>query len=600
MSVSQPQFLPFSSEPLEDMSHFLWQASADAIISIGESEIALNPAAHALLAKTAAALLPASSEEVKRPAAPPAELLGRLLAELCQALATDRHHLDSGDGRQSDAFFANGEELCFHGRWFSVRTFPSAGGRHHYMARDISERKFFAGEMERLQETNIELNEIIELSADGLVSVDHSGKILRLNSAYKRILGIKNENFVGQPATSLVEKGYLQELVSPHVLRDHKAKNIVVPVKGKEVLLTGRPVFNENGRLVRVVANIRDLTTLNRLKNELQRYHELANRYETEISHLRAREIESEIIGCSTSTTRMLALASQASRVDSTVLVYGETGTGKEVLVKTIHKLSERREGPFIAVNCSSIPESLIESELFGYEAGSFTDSNKKGKIGLFEAANGGTFFLDEISEMSLATQAKVLRVIQERNIRRIGASRDNPIDVRIIAASNRRLKECIGDGTFRADLFYRLDIISIDIPPLRQRKEDIPLLINYFLDKYNKKFNRTKSIPEKEILLLLSYDWPGNIRELENMIERYVVLSSGLFLDSTTLDEGRGRAEPPAGRVTCLRSHLRAEEERLIDEAYRRCRSTRKTAEALNVSQSTIVRRLGKSLTRR
>ena len=487
-------------------------------------------------------------------------------------------------------------ECSYKGVWISLRTIPISDTGHLFIIQDISKKKALKEQFEKLKETNSELNEIIELSADGLVSVDRNGNILRLNQAYKRILGIKDEDFIGKPAKLLVKKGYMPELVSPLVLKHRIPKNIFVSIRNKEVLLTGRPVFNDKGELTRVVANIRDLTKLNSMKNELRKYHELTNRYETEIHHLRAREIESNIIGHSTGTFKLIALAGQAAKVDSNVLIYGETGTGKEMLVKSIHKLSEQKEGPFIAVNCSSVPESLIESELFGYEAGAFTGSSKKGKIGLFEAAHGGTLFLDEISEMSLAMQAKLLRVIQEKKIRRIGANKDRRITVRIIAASNKRLQACIEVGSFRADLFYRLNIINIDIPPLRERKEDIPLLTKHFLDKFNKKFKRRKSISKKEMMHLLKYHWPGNIRELQNMIERYVVLDNELFLGSGMFEGNANVCSESNLEVTCLKTYLKKKEIDIITNTYNRLKSTRKTAKALNVSQSTIVRKLTES----
>lgn len=492
------------------------------------------------------------------------------------------------DGRNVGAY-----EYCFKEVWIAVRAVSVSNFGYLFIIRDISERKALNEQFEKLMETNSELNEIIELSADGLVSVDRNGHILRLNQAYKRILGIKDEDFIGKPAKRVVEKGYIPELVSPLVLKHRKPKNIFVTIGNKEVLLTGRPVFNDKGELTRIVANIRDLTKLNSMKNELRKYHELTHRYETEIHHLRAREIESNIIGHSAGTTKLIALAGQAAKVDSNVLVFGETGTGKEVLVKSIHKLSEQKEGPFIAVNCSSVPESLIESELFGYEAGAFTGSSRKGKIGLFEAAHGGTLFLDEISEMSLAMQAKLLRVIQEKKIRRIGANKDRRIRVRIIAASNKRLQACIDEGSFRADLFYRLNIINIDIPPLRARKEDIPLLIRHFLDRCNKKFNRKKVISRKEMMRLLKYHWPGNIRELQNVIERYVVLDGALFLESGVFESHADVWGESELEVTCLKTYLKKKENDIIINTYNRLKSTRKAAKALNVSQSTIVRKL-------
>ena len=547
----------------------LWEKCSDAVI-VADSDLSvihMNPAARSMMAD-----IKTNTRELQT---------AQHLLTLIQT---------SGLLAQSDVYIP---EFIFDDAWISISIINLDNGMRLFFLRDIGEEKALSEQLDKLKETNSELNEIIELSADGLVSVDHSGIILRLNKAYKRILGIKNENFIGKPAQLLVDKGYLPELVSAQVLKRHKPTNIMVTLKNKDVLLTGRPVFNEQGRLVRVVANIRDLTKLNNLKNQLDKYHELANRYETEIHHLRAKEIESKIIGRSPGASKMIALAAQASKVDSTVLVYGETGTGKEVLVKTIHKLSDQKKGPFIAVNCSSVPESLMESELFGYESGAFTGSSKKGKIGLFEAAHTGTLFLDEISEMPASMQTKLLRVIQEKKVRRIGANKDRGIDVRLIAASNKRLKTCVEAGQFREDLYYRLNIINIDIPPLRERKEDIPLLIKHFLDEFNVKFDRQKTISEKEMLMLIQYNWPGNIRELQNMIERYVVLSNALFLDSAFFEQNSTSRPAVPPEVNCLKSYLKEQETAIILDTYDKLKSTRKTANALNVSQSTIVRKL-------
>lgn len=552
----------------------LWENSSDALfISDPDlSDIHLNPAAIALVSQFS--------------------IDDRQIA----AVQTARSLLDGI--KQRGLFETPGatiHEIPFRSRHLAVTVCALDEPNYLIICRKLSRTKPLKAQLKDLEDTNSELNEIIELSADGLVSVDQTGVIIRLNDAYKQILGITDEQFIGTPAQSLVDKGYLPELVSPKVFKHRKPMDIMVTIKGKDVLLTGRPVFNEFGQVVRVVANIRDLTKLNRLKEKLNRYHDLASRYETEISHLRSRKIDTKIVGRSDGALKMMALAAQAAQVDSTVLVFGETGTGKELLVKSIHELSSKGDGPFIAVNCSSIPESLMESELFGYEAGAFTGSSRKGKVGLFEAADKGTLFLDEISEMPLSMQAKLLRVIQEKKVVRIGSSKANPIDTRIIAASNERLETCVEAGTFRADLYYRLNIINIDIPPLRERKEDIPLLADQFLNYFNKKFNRNKVISEKESVMLVAYDWPGNIRELRNTIERFVVLENAITIERQLYKYKRHSVyrNDPQQPVTCLRSHLKKMEHDIILRTYKKFKSTRKTAAALNVSQSTIARKI-------
>ncbi len=486
-------------------------------------------------------------------------------------------------------------EVQYSDRWLLINLVQTADGAFVVVIKDISETKALEIQLSALKAANNELNEIIELSADGLVSLDHTGVILRMNKAYEKIVGIKAEDYLGKPAKLIQERGHLPDLVSRYVLKDLKPKNIFVKLKGQEVLLTGRPVFNEQGALIRVVANIRDLTELNDLKNTLRDYHERAHRYETEIQRLRAREFETEIVGHSAETHKSLELAIQASTVDSTVLICGETGTGKELFAKTIHKLSQRASGPFIAINCSALPETLLESELFGYEHGAFTGAQKDGKIGLFEAAQSGTLFLDEISEIPPAMQVKLLRVIQDKKLRRLGSHQEKEIDIRIIAASNKDLKEQIRGGQFREDLYYRLNIIKIAIPLLRDRKEDIPLLAAHFLEKFNKKFGRHKKMTPQVMSMLVAYDWPGNVRELENAVERFVVLSDEMFLDAGVLAGEVGGERVLSADHAGLRNLLESAEKEIILNAYRECGSTRRMAQKLNTSQATIVRKLKK-----
>lgn len=522
-------------------------------------------------------------------------LMGKIRADMLPREVTDKlmHYL-----WEKGLFSTTGPnttEFQFYEVWVSIVVTFINDENYLLFLSDVSGDIKLRQQLSELRVLNNELNEIVEVSADGLVCVDQTGTILRLNKAYERILGIRGEKFVGKSARLLIEQGYLKDLVSPKVIAEGKPQTIVSRINNQDVIISGHPVFDEKGSVVRVIANIRDLTELNRLKDEVSKYYELADRYEAEIHHLRAKELESKIIGHSYNTRKMIAIAEQASKVDSTVLVYGETGTGKELLVKSIHRSSKQGEGPFIAVNCSTIPESLIESELFGYESGTFTGSNKKGKAGLFEAADGGTIFLDEIADMPLSMQVKLLRVIQERKVRRIGASKSRDINVRLIAASNERLEKCVEEGKFRADLFYRLNILNIEIPPLRDRKEDIPLLVNYFLSDFNDKFGRNKVMTKKDMNLLLNYEWPGNIRELRNVIERYVVLTDEIHLEKAIFSQTKKGNSEHQHPISCLKSYLKEKEIEIITETYTKCLSTRKTAEILNVSQSTIVRKLPK-----
>lgn len=234
------------------------------------------------------------------------------------------------------------------------------------------------------------------------------------------------------------------------------------------------------------------------------------------------------IIGKSKKMLQVIDIVRKVTPTSATVLIYGESGTGKELIAKAIHYNSSRKDKPFIAINCAAIPESLIESELFGYEPGAFTGATSK-KIGLIEAANGGTLFLDEIAELSPNLQSKLLRVLQDKEVRRLGGKESTKIDTRIIAATNRNLSDEVAKGRFREDLFYRLNVITVRIPPLRERKEDIPELVNFFIEKYTKEFGkRVNGIEEKALQALISYHWPGNIRQLETVVERAIIICEG------------------------------------------------------------------------
>ncbi len=555
----------------ELVSTDVWNNCPISLIAVEAktSSVSLNPAAEVLMGKIKVGMLPREVTD-----------------KLIQYLWVKGLFSTTGP---------NTTKFQFYEVWISTVVSFINDENYLLFVSDISADIKLREQLSVLRVLSNELNEIVEVSADGLVCVDQTGTILRLNKAYERIVGIQGEKFVGKSAQLLVEQGYLNDLVSPKVIAEGKPQTIVSKINNQDVIISGHPVFDEKGSVVRVIANIRDLTELNRLKDEINKYFELTDRYETEIHHLRAKELESKIIGHSYNTRKMIAIAEQVSKVDSTVLVYGETGTGKEMLVKSIHRSSKQCEGPFIAVNCSTIPESLMESELFGYESGTFTGSNKKGKAGLFEAADGGTIFLDEIADMPMSMQVKLLRVIQERKVRRIGASEARDINVRLIAASNERLEKCVEECKFRADLFYRLNILNIEIPPLRDRKEDIPLLVNHFLSDFNEKFGRNKVMTEKDMNLLLNYEWPGNIRELQNVVERYVVLTDEIHLEKVIFNQTKTGKSEHRHPISCLKSYIKEKEIEIITETYTRCQSTRKTAKILKVSQSTIVRKLPK-----
>ncbi|NLC38786.1 MAG: sigma 54-interacting transcriptional regulator [Clostridia bacterium] len=303
----------------------------------------------------------------------------------------------------------------------------------------------------------------------------------------------------------------------------------------------------------------------------------------------------SSLIGESEGLRKAVFQAKLVAKSSCTVLIQGESGTGKDLLAKAIHLASERGTKPFYPINCAAFPESLLESELFGYEEGTFSGALKGGKAGLFEVASGSTLFLDEVGDLSLNTQAKLLRVLQEKKIRRIGGYKEKEVDVRIIAATNRNLLQMVQKGEFRHDLYYRLNVVPIEIPALRHRRADIPLLAEYFLAKYAQ---RTSTIPKtltaRALAYLINYDWPGNVRELENMIERAINLTPGLIIDIESLHfekENYISLLPDEGKP--LKTLVRAYEGRLIDEAVKKHGSIRKAAKALGLSHTGLLKKL-------
>lgn len=441
-----------------------------------------------------------------------------------------------------------------------------------------------------------EYNAILESSYDGIFIADGEGVVLRLNEACERIDEVKAEDVVGRHLQELVNAGIYSESVTLKVLESKKRVTILQKTKsGKEILATGTPIF-KNGKIFRVVVNSRDITELNNLKNDLHQACEKTEILESELSLLRSESIKTdEFVSRNHKMHKIYSLAVRVAGVDSTILIQGETGVGKEVITKFIHRNSKRKNGPFIKIDCSSIPENLLESELFGYEKGSFTGANKQGKVGLIELANGGTLFLDEIGELPQFLQAKLLRFIQDRVIVRIGGERPIPVDIRIIAATNKDLKTMVEQKLFREDLYYRLNVIPIFIPPLRQRPEDIQPLVTFFLDKFNNKYGYKKKIRPEALRYLIEYDWPGNVRELENLIERLVVTTSSDTIEVEDLPSTIINYKIAVNCDLSLEESIANFEKQLILNVLRNSKSTFEMADKLKIDVSTVRRKLKK-----
>lgn len=461
--------------------------------------------------------------------------------------------------------------------------------------KDVSAQEELLRKLRRLEGETKELRAIFAEMPDGIMVTDAHGVILRINDAYRKLFGLPEQNYKGLTLQDLPGDFVAETEITEVIKKQARANALFRHPGGNEVLTTGIPIFDQRGHLIRILSVARDVSGLNEISHEIQLAKEMAERYYSELENYENR-MKVEMVADSPTMRRVVDLAVKISRVDSTVLILGESGVGKEVLATAIHKNSLRSEGPFIKVNCGAIPENLLESELFGHQAGSFTGATRQGKPGLVELAHEGTLFLDEIGELPLNLQVKLLRVIQEREVMRVGGLKPVQVDFRLIAASNKDLEAMVQAGTFRQDLYYRLNVVPVIIPPLRERREDIVPLLFHFLKRYNQKYGLQKKMAPEVIARLMNYDWPGNIRELENTVERLVVTSNGniiTLVEQAASTHSAGQKNHQA-RLS-LKDALDDLEAKLINDAYQQCRTTREMAEMLGISQSAVVKKMQK-----
>lgn len=422
---------------------------------------------------------------------------------------------------------------------------------------------------------------------------DSNGKVIFVNPKSIEFLGMPVDEIIGKTAEELKEMGCFSESVSMEVLRTGEKADIIQTLRdGRTVLATGVPVYDNNhDNIIMVISTSKDVDAVNNLLATVEEQKE-------EINNLRDTVFVEE--GFISADARMKEIKNTIIKIaplDMPVLVEGETGVGKEVAVRAIHHFSERKIGPLFKINCGSIPENLMESELFGYEKGAFTGAERSGKKGKVEMAEGGTLFLDEIGEMPLSLQVKLLDFLQSGTFVRVGGTKEIKVDARVVAATNRNLKKMAEEGTFRQDLYYRLSVIPLNIPPLRDRMDDIDALARYFIANCNGKYRMHKKIDDGFIGMLKSYDWPGNVRELEHTIERAYVMADGNNLGRDDLERllQEERAGDARG-IVCLdivplKEAKKEVEKQLVSRAYKKYGSTYKAAEALEVDQSTVVK---------
>lgn len=474
----------------------------------------------------------------------------------------------------------------------------------------ISENEYLKSKLDESESELELLNAALELSETGFTLSDKEGTVVRVNPAQIRITGHPKEYTIGRSMLDIETENF-NKSATMQIVKTLKPVTIeqILP-SGKSYLVYGQPYFDKNGDLKYVICNLIDNTQHNYAKQQLIKTLDTKYKLEKEMGELQSSiNNNAPLIFSSNSMKSVISICDKISNFNSIVLISGPSGVGKELISNYIVEKSHRAKNPYIKVNCSSIPESLLESELFGYEAGAFTHASTNGKKGIFELANGGTLLLDEIGELPLHLQSKFLRVIQDSEFYRVGGTTPIKVDIRIIAATNRDLEEMAKDGSFREDLYYRLSVINIKIPPLDERKEDIPLLVRYFIRMFNSKYNLNKEISFDALRYLAEQDYPGNVRELKNIIERTILLSVNEVLSVNDFDpnqyvdniqdEDKLPANMQAPTVdfnntdVTLKELVSNYEKELLKQYLDKYKKASKIAEVLNTNQPTISRKL-------
>lgn len=457
--------------------------------------------------------------------------------------------------------------------------------------------------LEFIKQNRNQIQEIIDCIKVGIFLADSSGNVVILNDESAKTGNIPHSELIGMNVRELVKMRYMEESATLKVLASLKDESILQDLSSGETLfIVGHPYINNNLPEF-VVCTERDVTEVTALRELLDKKEKIAIKYKEQLDYFKERQFEGKnhIVCQSNSLKETIALALKTAERNTTVLISGESGTGKEVIATLIHQNSHRSKKPFIKINCAAIPENLLESELFGYAKGAFTGAEKGGKAGMFELADTGTLFLDEVSEMSIQMQAKLLRVLQEGEITRVGGSNTVKIDVRIITATNVNLEEAILNGRFRADLFYRLNVMPIKLPPLRERHEDISELAKHFVTELNKEYNLNKILLPDAVEVLNTYSWPGNVRELRNIIERLMIISCGNEINKTQVEKQlfiKEHDSPDSAdnaSIGSLSERMENFEKNLLVNLLQQCKTRTEMAEQLKVDRSTISRKLKK-----
>ncbi|MDR2132898.1 MAG: sigma 54-interacting transcriptional regulator [Clostridiales Family XIII bacterium] len=459
--------------------------------------------------------------------------------------------------------------------------------------------------IDAIAENEAKLLKILKFSADSIFVADGEGVTIFVNDAFVNPSAAERSAYINVVAKEFERRGHITPSITPMIIREGKRLTILQDVVNKfgrtaQWITTGVPIFDESGALEMIVTNAKNIEEYEQLKQYLEKTRKKSVKLPP------ARSCE-EIVCFGGRMREVMELAEKAAETDCTVLITGESGTGKGLLARHIHARSARKDKSLIEVNCSSIPEMLFESEFFGYESGAFTGAKAGGKPGLLESAQGGTMLLDEIGDMVLPLQAKLLNVLQDKRVTRVGGLREIEVDVRIIAATNHSLTELIEAGSFRADLYYRLNLFPIHIAPLRERPDDIPVLIDHFLRAFNAKHGKRTYFSDAALAVLRDRPWPGNVRQLEYFVERMVILYGGEIVPDDIRKDGSNDDNPFGERIGAgaavrglmpLRDALEETERRLFILAAESGRSSYEIARILETSQTNAYRKIKKYLT--
>ena len=544
-------------------------------------------------------------------AEPPATAMGRWLAQ--GALEGFGAH-DAGEipGQRGRLLFRHGDGATYLIHWWDAPaddtpaahagagdSAPGDGAPDGARLRCFTVQELPPGGLERAARQSLrELDSVLEFIHDGIWVIDGQGVTRRINRAMERIAGIRACEVVGRHVSEPLREGRFKTCVTLRALETRHTVTLFDDYSnGKRCLNTSTPVFDEDGRVWRVIAAIRDITELENLQTKLSNLEVEALAY-----RLRAQGLEGEsksgLLGQSLLVQRVRQDIAKAAQAEAMTLILGETGTGKSMAAKLIHDMSARADKPFVAVNCGAIPPALMESELFGYE-GAFTGAARGGKRGMLELAQGGTLLLDEVGELSLPMQAKLLHVLDGQPIYRVGGTQPIVVDTRLIAATNQPLEKMVADGRFREDLFYRLRVLCVEMPPLRERRDDILLLAWYFLRKIGQETGTTKRLDPRTEQIFLAYAWPGNVRELQSVIQSLLTLCERQNILPGDLPSYMREAAEEAPEAAAPRESLTSAVERLerdmLSAALAETGSTYKAAHRLGISQSSVVRKARK-----